>query len=595
MPKDSENKPVLKNARPIDEGVPEKKPSGGRKGSSSNPLLKARDVGAGLADSAMNAAKNGAQQMLGGIAGMPGAAKAMAGKAVGKVARSLGISQTAAGIGIAVVGLVGGAGTVVSVTNYNNTQRIYRQEGFVDGCAEAMYNESKVQGETTAMEGDEMMYAEMMYGILANLGCTPDQCAGAVSSMAAESGLDPTSVEGIYNERYQIGPKKALYVEGNKFTPAIEDHFNYLKQAYAKSGISISVRGYTAENGQMTCGIGLLQYTGVGATGLMAMADTAGKNWYDFDVQMAYMMSDQSGFGARVRKFKEVSQGMGAVECADAWTKYVEMGGGSVKQSMLDSHRQKAAEVASTLGARHEALQSEYASVATDVQELAGANFGAATEARTNEVMLQCGSEDGSGLDGVYDNTGMARLMTLYCYQDYHSSEATATGGNPQKRGGTKLYQELRDSLTGSALAGDSYWNSCDRGVATAVICSGADDNFNIGGCSNMLAYLLGSDKWAKVGALNDVYDQLEPGDICIYSRPGHGHVIMYTGSELNSAEGGAGEISSASYGERYPGMGSMRQHYVGSDNYTVFRYTGSFDGRFAVDLSTVKSPADHH
>lgn len=595
--KNNKDKPVLKKAQPMDDSTPsEVKPSGRGSKKSGNPLHKLRDAGAAAADTAANAAKKGLQQLIGGLTGMPGAAKALGSAVLGKTAQSFGVSKTTAGIGIGIIGIFGGLGAVTTIAQYQSAEQIYRQEGYVDDCAEALYNESQVQTETTDLEGDEMMYAEMMYGILANLGCSPVQCAGAISSMAAESGLDPTAVEGIYNEKYQIGPRKSLYVDGNTFTPAIEEHFAWLQAHTAKT---LSVKGYTGVDGRKTCGLGLLQFTGGSANGVMAMAEAAGKMWYDFDVQMAYMMSDQSGFGPRVKKFKELSEtATDPKVAADLWTQYVEMGGGAVASDTLETHRAKAEGILSELGRRHEALQSEYAEMASGVQEMAGSNFDTATANRSSEVEQMCGEgDDDNGLDGVYDNAGMAKLMTLYCYQDYKSAEATATGGNPQKRGGTKLYQELRDTSTNGRLNSDSYWNSCDRGVATAVICSGADDNFSLGGCRNMLAYMLGCDKWAEVGPLNDVSDRLEPGDICIHSNPAkqHGHVIMYTSTELNSAEGGQGEISSASYGQRYPGMGTMREHYIGSDNYTVFRYTGSFDGANATDLSALQSPIDHH
>lgn len=565
-----------------------KPPASGKK-PRANPAGKALDFGKAAADTAANAAKNGLQGLLNGVAGVPGALKGFGSAVLGRTASSFGVSKAAAAAGIGVIGTFGGIGVATTISQYRDMDRIYRQEGYIDECEQALLDEARVQGETTSMEGDEMMYAEMMYGILANLGCDPKQCAGAVSSMAAESALDPTAVEGIYTERYQIGPRKAAIIDGNSFTPEIENHFHWLQE---HTSVSLSVSGYTGTDGRKTCGIGLLQYTGGSANGLMAMAESAGKKWYDFDVQMAYMLSDQSGFGPRLKKYMELSQGKSVVECADLWTQYVEMGGGGISDDMKASHNARADELLTALGNRHDALKSEYSEMASGVQELAGSNFEAATAARTSEVERLCGGEGNTGLDGIYDNTGMAKLMTLFCYQDHHCAEATATGGNPQRRGGTKLYQELRDKAKGGspALSSDPYWNSCDRGVATAVICSGADANFCLGGCGNMMAYLIGSDKWERVGALTEVCDRMEPGDICIYS----GHVWMYTSTELNSAEGGNGEVSSASYGERYPGMGSMRKHYFDESGYQVFRYVGSFDDE-AVDMSSITSPADHH
>lgn len=571
-------------------GGPAKPPSGGKR-PAANPMKGAADMGRAAADTAANAARNGLQGLINGVAGIPGAVKNLGNALLGRTADAFGVSKTAAAAGIGVVGIFGSMSVVATVSQYQTMQNIYRQEGYVDECAQALYDESKVQGETTALEGDQMMYAEMMYGILANLGCSPQQCAGAISSMAAESALDPTAVEGIYSERYQIGPRKAVLFDGNSFTAEIENHFIWLQE---HTSVHLSVSGYTGSDGRKTCGLGLLQYTGGAANGLMGMAEAAGKNWYDFDVQMAYMLSDQSGFGARVRKYMTLSQSAGSVEeCADLWTQYVEMGGGAISDRMRESHNAQASDLLASLGSRHEALQSEYADVASDVQEMAGASFEAATAAKSSEVERLCGGvENGDGLDGIYDNTGMAKLMVMYSYQDYHSAEATATGGNPQRRGGTKLYQELRDKCSNSRLQNDPYWNSCDRGVATAVICSNADDNFCLGGCPCMLTYLIGSDKWESLGPIGQAASHLEPGDIIICS----GHVLMYTSSELNSAEGGLGEMSSASYGERYPGMGSMREGYVASSRgYQVFRYTGSFDGTTGPDMSQITSPADHH
>lgn len=116
-------------------------------------------------------------------------------------------------------------------------------------------------------------YAEKVYSFMKKLGYSDNFIAGVLGNWQTESGIDPTSVETIYTEPYRIGERKQH---------AIKVKFDVWKidSAYAAK--------YTAIH---TVGRGLGQWTNGRGDDLITYAQKNQKNWYDLDLQLAYMFT----------------------------------------------------------------------------------------------------------------------------------------------------------------------------------------------------------------------------------------------------------------------------------------------------------------
>lgn len=116
-------------------------------------------------------------------------------------------------------------------------------------------------------------YAEKVYSFMKKLGYSDNFIAGVLGNWQTESGIDPTSVETIYTEPYHIGERKQH---------AIKVKFDVWKidSSYAAK--------YTAIH---TVGRGLGQWTNGRGDDLITYAQKNQKNWYDLDLQLAYMFT----------------------------------------------------------------------------------------------------------------------------------------------------------------------------------------------------------------------------------------------------------------------------------------------------------------
>lgn len=129
----------------------------------------------------------------------------------------------------------------------------------------------------------------------------------------------------------------------------------------------------------------------------------------------------------------------------------------------------------------------------------------------------------------------MARCMVAYSYP----VKSMGVLNN-----GTELYVSVHKAI----FPGDIYFQSCDRGVATAVRWAGADSSFPPGSTYTQMSYFLGKsgesgpNKWKEIDWGGNVA-LLRPGDIIIwntnllgYGLPNGrepGHIVMYVGNEL--------------------------------------------------------------
>lgn len=143
--------------------------------------------------------------------------------------------------------------------------------------------------------GDTNQNAQTVYNNLKKAGYPDTNIAGILGNWTEESGIDPTSIEAIYGESHKFGPKKSK---------AAADFNSYvtgtLKRKYGGKGINWDA--YLA-NGKYYPGIGLGQWTGPRAKGLIDYASANGGNWYDLNTQLKYML-DADGRADWMKKWK---------------------------------------------------------------------------------------------------------------------------------------------------------------------------------------------------------------------------------------------------------------------------------------------------
>jgi len=466
------------------------------------------------------------------------------GAVVAGVQAIVGMISTAAtflGVGAAVVAF-GSAGVVavtvfsagVFFTNVMDANSAVRADTLVYDCSEAVA--SAKSGETPAVTDVKVEdQAKKVYSLFKTYGLSDYNIAGITGNWSHESGIDQTGVEGIFDEKY------STFQPGSRKASANVD-FN----AYSISNLSGFISSAYLDGDKYYCGIGLGQFTGPRAKALIDYAAGAGKNWYDLDLQLAYCIAPTDKGGDNRSPFfatwaKETSPESATLEFMDAW------------EGISDSStglRIAAAEMWAT----------EFASWTADVNyansiiTMSGTVQTGATNTAVAKASDKCNKGD---VKVSSDNSSLAGAAVSFAY---------ATRDEGLGNDGTPLYRTVHDNV----MPGDSIYQSCDRGVASAVRWSGTDDGFLIGNVPAQYAYLTTSPKWQVVSWGGD-QSKLLPGDVMIQSDICH--IILYVGNEAVKAKYPNSpadySIVSASSGERSPGI----QAWWGECNsYLVFR-----------------------
>lgn len=143
--------------------------------------------------------------------------------------------------------------------------------------------------------GDTEANAKKTYFVLKEKGLSNEMIAGVLGNWSTESGIDPSGIETIYDEHFQMGPKKqAAMADLDSFTQ------NKVFPAYANATFSINRGAYKGDDGKYYCGLGLGQFTGPGAYRLIKYSEKHGQPWYSFDLQMAYTLDTSAeGYGRK--------------------------------------------------------------------------------------------------------------------------------------------------------------------------------------------------------------------------------------------------------------------------------------------------------
>ncbi|MEU6263737.1 phage tail tip lysozyme [Saccharopolyspora shandongensis] len=137
--------------------------------------------------------------------------------------------------------------------------------------------------------------AKTVYSVLSNWGMPDENIAGILGNWSQESGIDPTSVESVYDEPYRIGPRKQAAWDG----------------------------GFTHIPGQSHGGIGLGQWSNGRTPMLLDYAKSKSVDWYTIEAQLAFMVEGDNPGDVQV--FKDMiktslsSPGAAAVHFHEKW------------------------------------------------------------------------------------------------------------------------------------------------------------------------------------------------------------------------------------------------------------------------------------
>lgn len=399
---------------------------------------------------------------------------------------------------VAAVAVVAAIGSVVADAN-----RVNREVGVLD-CAQQV--EEAMKGANGSVEdGDavQMEHAQKTYAVLHKVGLDDAQIAGVLGNWSVESGIDPTTIEGIYDEKYNA--------DGPRHKAAMQDFDSYVRNELmpAYGGAAINWPQYMVD-GKYYPGLGLGQWTGAPGVDLMKCSDAIGRDWYDMDAQLAYTCSTRYRGG--IKAVFDANRASTPEAAADVFLAKWE---GCPGHSSLPQRQSAAREWYERMKAGKLKADEGYASSILSMANKLGA---AATDNAVKKAKAACITYCS------VNNTSIADAAVSFAWPTVEQS---------MLNDGTELYQKVFDSI----FPGDVYKQSCDRGAATAIRWSGYDDDFPIGDCRMQYTYLeeqvsgAGSGKWKKVGIWQQMTkEELEPGDVMV--APGD-HTMIYVGHDL--------------------------------------------------------------
>ena len=347
--------------------------------------------------------------------------------------------------------------------------------------------------------------AKICYSIFKGYGLTNIQIAGILGNWDTESGIDFTTVEGIYTEPHEYGEKTKAAIEGpNDYC------INSLFPKYVGK-VNINKNAYKGSDSSYYPGIGIAQFTGPAAEKLLGLAPTFNKEWYDVDFQIAFAISVyRKGYFSKM--------------ASDPETSTIE---GSTKHFLRDYEgSRKLYKYDVRLGNAKAWLKNIEDNPDDWVEDTPEAESALEMIKEMGDVAVE-GAIGKSKRDCVKtisaDNSSIAAAAISYA----HNSWADAANSK-----GTDLWQKVVEAI----YPGDGTKESCDITVATAIRWSGGDIDYPPHSTANQYDHVEKSDKWTCLGKVSELkYDDLRPGDVFLSPKQGgaYGHTFLYVGKEL--------------------------------------------------------------
>lgn len=494
-----------------------------------------------------------AKSVVGGVTGV-GAGVA---KGIGAIAAAMGLPPAVVA-GVSAVMLTATVAGGMGAMSADDLSRVTSKPD----CRES-YQAAQVAGAAALEDIDKEAKmnenAQIVYSVLKTYNPNLDDAhiAAVLSNWQAEGSIDPTTIEGIYDEPYQVGPRKQSAMSDDLASWTQNELFGM----YARQGTPLNHDAFFAdEPGHYMCGMGLAQHTGNGAWAFLSASRELGVEWSDMAFNMAYNLYNGSPCGGKPpqcsdsSEFWEYYQNVtGSPEEICHWfTQYYEG-----NTYFIDNHDDTVQDWLSKCASFRVDETSANSAI-----EMLNAMGKSAVASSVNQAVSSC-----------------VRCTPGAAYGNGTIAEAAAaiswpTRDESKNNDGTEVYKTVHDVVLGS---GELY-KSCDRGVCTAVRWSGADKDYPPGACSEQLAYLTtgaGKEKWQHLGSAASLkMEDLQPGDVFVKSA----HTFIYVGEEAiqavhgERATKGANSVS-ASLNERSPAVTTEATDYVGKDaEYQVFR-----------------------
>lgn len=395
--------------------------------------------------------------------------------------------------------------------------------------------------------------ASRIYGVFHRMGYTDAQIAGMLGNFDAETGIDPTVIEGYYKDSYQMSPKKMEIAQDlDRWARST------LFPKYRASGVNFNPRLYLRPDGHTySVGIGLGQITGsTRFEKFYTTAQQVGKNWWDLDYQIAYYLTkdDRSKWLTEWKDKQTEDVEQARYEFSKYWEGNLSNGQDTRKKQSRYWYEQ----------IRSGALQDD---------------------AQFSESVLALADEMGvMAIDGAASKA-LEECQTALNYNNSSIALAACSLSFPtiaQSRSGiTDTYKKIKPLVFPED--DPNFYKSCDRGSGTAIRWAGADDTFPVGPTSAQWEYAIASEKWQELGQADSV--DPEPGDVGIKPKGRYGsfgHIFVYVGYEtaysvFGDAMGvspGTPMICHASYGTRTMGCGPnvYKKGSKTAYQYTMFR-----------------------
>lgn len=505
-------------------------------------------MGKGVASAAkagLSAIKNVGNALLGGAKSALGAVKGAFGTAVSKLSNLMG----------------GGSAAVMASKVFVSTLTVATTTAVGLGVAGAVANSpgkydtniidcKKKVDQVSAVESlvdssaKQMETAKNIYSVLKEFGLNDKQVAGCLGNWEQESQLDPTCIEGIYDEPYHLGPKK------QKAMKDPESQWAKVKNSY--SGGVNEAQYRSSVDGKHWVGQGLIQWTS--GDRLWRPAEAMGYQWENLDFQVAFILATgtESTTGKKGGKaFFETYKRETASSSVDECSNYIIHNYEGITASAGIRVRNSKKWLSLMSGW---SVDKAYASNVLSLSQKLGA---VSSSGAVNDEKEKCAKAKN------YDNSTLASAAVSYAWP-------TTREGNGND--GTQLFQDVYVGIWGTKYYTGQPMQSCDVTMATAIRWSGGDIDYPAYGTAVQKPYVEQSPKWQDMGELGKVgRDGLQVGDVMIVVGPdGHGHTWMYTGHEIieqihGSKSTAKSDSVSGSYNERSPGCGEDSYWYLPS------------------------------
>lgn len=474
-----------------------------------------------------------------GLIGFGSNVKANMSGMIGTMAKAVGLPPSVVGVLLSTAVVAAGGTGALYLSNAQQMDLILKQDALLPDCEEEVEDTKVISSD---MSQDMKEYAYKMWAVGKAIGLTDEQCAGMLGNVTNESAFDSTGIESIYGEDYQIGEKKkAAIADLCKWTrdgmaksygnyKSYTDQHGHSVETPGGGSIGLAWSAYidtfdknvgSDTHGHFACGIGLFQFTGPEAGHVMWYADSLKKDWWDFDLQMAFVIApeENGGYtqGTWLTKWATTKTNCSTPE--DAAYEFAKEFEGNTAIGIPEKTA-AARKWFTDPGIRG----SQYKSYAQSILKMAEVTASGGAGKKTADATDDCQDAESS-----FDNSDAAKAAVAYAWK----TRDLAVGND-----GTELYRFVHDAV----WAGDGIYQSCDRGVSTAIRWSGTDDSFPIGITDDIDDYCSTSPKWEDLGEYGKEVnlEDLQPGDVLNVNGARRnpaiascGHVVIYVGNDI--------------------------------------------------------------